>query len=109
MEDDFILTFLVQMTARVAQLHAERTTTQPQSNAGPRYNVKNEHTVYDEGFSRWMGWRGEDQQEREIRRISPEDLKAERMERSYRKVWEENRDLKAVLKFLHSEIGKLIV
>jgi len=54
-----------------------------------------------------MGWRGEEAQERECS-WAAEDLKQERLDRSYRKVWKENQELKSLLRFIHAEIGKKI-
>ena len=91
------------VTDQVASLRSARGDT----NAGPRYNVQDTTTIEEEGFSRWMGWRGEVEQEREM--DWPADLlKEERLNRSYRKVWLENRELRSLLRSIRDEIGKLI-
>jgi len=69
MTDDQVMHFLMHVSSYVAQLH-ERTrlaTTQP-SNAGPRFG-DDSIPAEPEDFARWMGWRGEAEQEREIRNV----------------------------------------
>jgi hypothetical protein len=66
MDDDLVAEFLMQLAGYVAKLH-ERSRAGAGSNAGPRFD-DDSIPWEEEGFSRWMGWRGEEEQEREIRR-----------------------------------------
>lgn len=69
MTDQQIIKFLIGIACYVVQLHERaQTPPEPQTNAGTRFHedfstINWEH----EGFARWMGWRGEEEQEREIR------------------------------------------
>jgi len=102
MNDEQFIQWLMFVTDQVSSLRSARAAP---TNAGPRYNVQDTTTIEQEGFSRWMGWRGEAEQEREMS-WSTADLKEERLERSYRKVWRENQDLKSLLRFIREEISK---
>jgi len=64
MSDDEIIRFLMAMTIHVAQIHA-RHTTKKETNAGPRFS-DDSIPIEPEGFARWMGWRGPEEQEREM-------------------------------------------
>ena len=101
MDDQQFLAWLMFVTRELSRRSS------PASNAGPRYWDKDTFVVDDEAFLRWMGWRGEEAQERECS-WAAEDLKQERLDRSYRKVWKENQELKSLLRFIHAEIGKKI-
>jgi hypothetical protein len=65
MHDDDVMRFLMGVAAYVAELHTHGQ--EKKTNAGPRYN-DDSIPAEEEGFARWMGWRGEEEQEREMRR-----------------------------------------
>jgi hypothetical protein len=64
MSDDQVMRFLMAIAAYVAELHA-RPKEKKSTNAGSHYD-DDSIPAEEEGFARWMGWRGEDEQEREI-------------------------------------------
>jgi len=66
------------------------------SNAGPLFHEAKTFTIEEEGFSRWMGWRGEEAQEQETA-WPMEQLKAERQQThwgEFRRLREENEKLR---------------
>jgi hypothetical protein len=69
MHDEKVLEWLMGITTYIARLHYRlRQAQKPETNAGPRYYEANVYEAYDEGFARWMGWRGQEEQEREMRK-----------------------------------------
>jgi hypothetical protein len=78
MEDDQFLAWLMFVTRELTRV---RNRASSGTNAGPRFGERNTFTAEDEGFLRWMGWRGEVEQERECS-WPAEDLKKERLERT---------------------------
>jgi hypothetical protein len=105
MTDETILQFLIQMTAHVAKLHAERKTT----NAGPRYNDGIQTVnIEDEGFSRWMGWRGQEAQGEETAWPADElrQERADRHQRAFKRLREENAELRQFLISIRAEIDR---
>jgi len=67
MDDEQMAVFLMRLAGYIAQLHERNRGAGAGSNAGPRFE-DDSIPWEEEGFSRWMGWRGEEEQEREIRR-----------------------------------------
>ena len=70
MDDEAVLRWLSGMTTYIANLHQhlKQKPKPEESNAGPRYHEHNVHEAFDEGFARWMGYRGEEAQEREFKK-----------------------------------------
>jgi len=68
MTDDQVMQFLMAVAGYVAELHraGKHAPAGKESNAGPRFE-DDSIPWEEEGFSRWMGWRGEAEQEREIK------------------------------------------
>jgi len=64
-DDEVVMRFLMAVAGYVAELHARTRRPDKTTNAGPRFE-DDSIPWEDEGFSRWMGWRGEAEQEREI-------------------------------------------
>ena len=104
MKDEDVLAWLIQMTTYVAgELRARKPTT----NAGPQLH---DETInwQPEGFSRWMGWRGEAEQQREID-WPPDMVRTERNERhirAFKKLREENEELWKFLRSLRDELDR---
>lgn len=67
MTDEQVMRFLMAVAGEVARLHRKTREDRPQTNAGPKAGGQ-DREVFDEGFSRWMGWRGQEAQEEEIRK-----------------------------------------
>jgi len=69
MTNDEVLRFLMAVAGYVAQLHGRGPEQkEPQeTNAGPRFDAE-DIPAEEEGFARWMGWRGPEEQEKEIRK-----------------------------------------
>lgn len=107
MKDEDVLTWLMQMTTHVAELHSRRDG-RPSTNAGPNFNDRHTFTVEPEDFSRWMGWRGQEAQEQETA-WPAEELRQERKERhsrAFAKLREENAELRRFLSWLRDELTK---
>jgi len=107
MNDESILQWLIHMTSHIAKLH-ERTKA-PRSNAGPRYNDGIQTVnIEDEGFSRWMGWRGQEAQEEETAWPAGElrQERADRHRRAFKRLREENAELRKFLISLRAEIDR---
>jgi hypothetical protein len=69
MEDDRVIEFLMAVAGVVIRLHRESRVNSPtNANRGPNWE-KGWSEAFDEGFARWMGWRGPEEQEREIRNV----------------------------------------
>jgi len=67
MDDDNVIRFLMAVAGYVAHLHAISRETQPSpSNSGEKFHDGSIPWM-EEGFARWMGYRGEEEQEREIK------------------------------------------
>ncbi len=103
MNDESILWLL----HHIAQLHEK--TSKPATNAGPRFEdgIRTVN-IEDEGFSRWMGWRGQDAQEDETAWPAGE-LRQEREERhrkAFKRLREENAELRQFLISLRAEIDR---
>jgi hypothetical protein len=65
-KDELVLDWLMRAVSYVIQLHHKLTG--PIDNRGPRYGDPSIPTE-DEGFARWMGWRGEEAQEQELNKM----------------------------------------
>ena len=65
MNDEFLIEWLMGITTYIVNLHHGLKREKPETNAGPRFHADS-ITWEEEGFSRWMGWRGEEAQEEEI-------------------------------------------
>src|SRR5437667_6305470 len=103
MNDDQIIDWLIRMTTHVAQLHAGRKVTNAEPNDGMRTI-----TWEDEAFARWMGWRGEEAQDRETA-WPADELRQERAGRSrrrFKELREENEELKRFLRSLRDELNR---
>lgn len=74
--DDEVMHFLMAVAAYVAELHARSRRPGAETNAGVRFS-DDSIPWEEEGFSRWMGWRGPDEQEREIRNVRERQQKRE--------------------------------
>jgi len=68
MENDKVIQFLMSVAGYVAELHRETRQAEKGTNKGERFD-DDSIPWEEEGFSRWMGWRGEEEQEREIRNV----------------------------------------
>lgn len=68
MSNDEVIRFLMFTSAAVLQLHRNSDKTGPPLQSEPDFR-SGAWEVFDEGFCRWMGWRGEAEQEREIRNV----------------------------------------
>src|SRR5437660_11159935 len=101
MNDESILWLL----HHIAKLHDRTSNTQ--TNAGPRYHADS-FTIEDEGFSRWMGWRGQEAQGEETAWPAAElrQEREERHRRAFKKLREENAELRKFLISLRSEIDR---
>jgi len=108
LNDDIVLAWLMQMTTHVAEMHARAGKPAATNNAGPRLH---DHQTIDwepEGFSRWMGWRGQEEQERETD-WPPDMVRTERNERhmrAFKKLREENEELWKFLRSLRDELDR---
>lgn len=101
MKDEIIVTWL-QTAIAIAELARASNTplTEPRD-----LNVINIET---EGFSRWMGWRGQDEQEREID-WPPDMVRTERNARhmrAFKKLREENEEFRRFLLSLRDELNR---
>lgn len=66
--EEIFLQWLMGVVAYAVRLHDRiQTGKKPETNAGPRFHEAGIHEAFEEGFARWMGWRGEDAQEQEIK------------------------------------------
>ncbi len=111
MDDDQLLAFLIQATTLLVKMRSEQrgaAASPPPSNAGPRFDAAKTYTVEEEGFSRWMGWRGEEEQSRELASTDPQALKEIRIERSREQLRKRNRELNRFVRFLRDECDKLL-
>ena len=68
MTDNDVLKFLMSLAGCVVRIWLESRRNSPPSNAGPHFRSEDRETV-DEAFARWMGWRGQEEQEREMRNM----------------------------------------
>lgn len=69
MGDDDVIRFLMNVAGVVIRLHLKSRVNSPtNANRGPNWE-KDWTEAFDEGFARWMGWRGPEEQEREIRNV----------------------------------------
>jgi len=104
MDDETILTWLIQITSHIAELHGRRN----QNNKGPRFHEVRTFDVEDEGFSRWMGWRGEEEQIKETDWPAGmvRDERSKRHIREFKKLREENEEMKRFLWSLRDELNR---
>lgn len=107
MNDESILWLL----HHIAKLHdrTENTSPDTQTNAGPRFNDGiRTINIEDEGFSRWMGWRGQEAQEEETSWPAGElrQEREERHRRAFKRLREENAELRQFLLSLRAEIDR---
>lgn len=68
LDDEAVLYWLIGMTTYIVNEHhrLKTATKAPETNAAPRFHEKNVYEAYEEGFARWMGFRGKEAQEQEI-------------------------------------------
>lgn len=71
MTDQQMMIFLMNLSGYLVQLH-ERSRDKTAPAAEPAAYDHNTINWEHEGFSRWMGWRGEEDQEREVREMRNE-------------------------------------
>src|SRR5437867_1266938 len=67
--DAEVIRFLMGLAGYIAQLHLS---SKKETNAGPRFH-DDSIPAEEEGFARWMGWRGPEEQEAEIRKQRERD------------------------------------
>lgn len=68
MPTEQVIRFLMFIAATVIRLHQKTDRNGPPCDEAADFRA-DAWEAFDEGFCRWMGWRGPDEQEREIRNV----------------------------------------
>jgi hypothetical protein len=68
MSDEVVIRFLMFLAAAILRLHRNSDKNGPPLHEKEKFGA-DAWEAFDEGFARWMGWRGPEEQEREIRNI----------------------------------------
>jgi len=68
MSNDEVIRYLMLTSAAILRLHSESNKNHSPFEKETDFRA-DAWEAFDEGFCRWMGWRGPDEQEREIRNV----------------------------------------
>jgi len=77
MDNDRMIHFLMAVAGYVAELHRETRQAAGKGTNEGDHRYGDSIPWEDENFARWMGWRGPEEQEREIRNVREKSGKGE--------------------------------